>query len=166
MEPLYLAPHCSIWNSEGRNGGEKVLCQGAGSLPGEGVKEEEEGRVRAERESLGLSCAEVPGSYSWLSINPLPCLGQVSRLGEKIGLRNPEAPQVFPAAPSGSADHVRCLPSLVQPDAQSWPPPTLPPLPWQGHPFPTPCPFTQALPTVSWQYASQRPGSRGAGGEK
>lgn len=95
--------------------------------------------MRAKREGLGLSPAEVPCSYSWLTINPLHCLGQISRLGERILLRNPEAQQVFPASPSGSAEHLFCLPSLLQPEAQAWPPPPLPPLPWQGHPLPTPC---------------------------
>ena len=47
---------------EGRNRGEKVLCWGAGSLPGKSVKEAEEGRVTAERAGLGLSSAEVPCS--------------------------------------------------------------------------------------------------------
>lgn len=123
--------------------------------------------MRAKREGLGLSPAEVPCSCSWLTINPLHCLGQISRLGERILLRNPEAQQVFPASPSGSAEHLFCLPSLLQPEAQAWPPPPLPPFPGRVTLFPPPasCPCTQALPVVSWQHASQRPGSRGAGGE-
>lgn len=138
---------------------------GAGSLLGRSINKGGGGRGATERKGLGLSSRKVPCSHSWLTINPLPCPGQILAW-VRISLRNPEDQRVFPVCVClSSQQSVRSVsPCQLQPQVRSWlaltlfSPSSLALAP-SSHPLPAvPSPWHCQL--SSWRDTCQGPGSR------